>query len=104
MKLCSHLSILCMASSGLTLCAADAIGSPQTVPANSQSLIQSLGAVALFAAGGVILLIIGFKAFDKAVTQVDLEQEIRKGNTAAAVLAGSLIVALGLIIAAAIRG
>ena len=104
MKLCSRLPILVLASSGLTLYASDAIGVPHTPPANSLPMIQSLGAVALFAAVGVILLIIGFKAFDKAVTQVDLEQEIRKGNTAAAVLAGSLIVALGLIIAAAIRG
>ena len=49
-------------------------------------------------------MIAGFKIFDKAVAHVDLEKEIQKGNVAAAVLAGAVIIALGLIIAASISG
>ena len=68
------------------------------------SLLDAVGYAALFAGTGVALMIAGFKVFDKAVAHVDLEKEIQKGNVAAAVLAGAVIIALGLIIAASISG
>lgn len=68
------------------------------------TLLDALGYAALFAGIGVALMIAGFKVFDKAVAHVDLEKEIQKGNVAAAVLAGAVIIALGLIIAASISG
>lgn len=51
---------------------------------------------------GIIMVIVGFKIFDRVITRIDLEEEIKKGNVAAAVLSGAVIVALGLIVAASI--
>ena len=48
-----------------------------------------------------ILVFVGFKLFDKAITKINLEAEIAKGNVAAAVLSGAAIIALAIIIAAA---
>ena len=81
--------------------AADGTGATTWHP---NSLLDAVGYAALFAGIGVVLMIAGFKVFDKAVAHVDLEKEIQKGNVAAAVLAGAVIIALGLIIAAAISG
>jgi uncharacterized membrane protein YjfL (UPF0719 family) len=46
------------------------------------------------------MIVAGFKVFDKIITRIDLEQEILKGNTAAAILSGAVIIALAIIIAA----
>ena len=81
--------------------AADGTAAPSWHP---DSLLDAVGYAALFAGTGVALMIAGFKVFDKAVAHVDLEKEIQKGNVAAAVLAGAVIIALGLIIAASISG
>ncbi len=90
----------------LTLAAASASAADGTAATtwHPNSLLDAVGYAALFAGIGVVLMIAGFKVFDKAVAHVDLEKEIQKGNVAAAVLAGAVIIALGLIIAAAISG
>ncbi len=93
----------------LTLFTASALSSaaaelPAAISWHPNSVLEALGYAALFAGAGVALMIAGFKVFDKAVAHVDLEKEIQKGNVAAAVLAGAVIIALGLIIAASISG
>ena len=90
----------------LILTATSATGADGTAATtwHPNSLLDAVGYAALFAGIGVVLMIAGFKVFDKAVAHVDLEKEIQKGNVAAAVLAGAVIIALGLIIAAAISG
>jgi len=70
----------------------------------SQSRPHQLGHALLylvvFAIVGVLTMIGGFKLFDKAITRINLEQEILKGNTAAGILAGAVIIGLSIIIAA----
>lgn len=64
----------------------------------SQALLNS----ALFGGAGILLLLIGFKIFDKLLTRIDIEGEIQKGNIAAAIIAGAVLIGLALILAAAI--
>jgi uncharacterized membrane protein YjfL (UPF0719 family) len=71
-----------------------AVESWQTVP-------DALGQMTVFAAAGVILLLISFKIFDKVITKIDLEHEISKGNIAAAILASAVLIAMSIILAMA---
>jgi putative membrane protein len=68
---------------------------------HAKNLGEALLYTALFGVVGIVLVFIGFKIFDKAITKIDLEAEISKGNTAAAILSGAAIIAVAIIIAAA---
>ncbi len=59
---------------------------------------------AAYALFGTLLLLACFKVFDKILTRVDLEGEVRKGNVAAGILSAAVLVAIALIIAASISG
>lgn len=65
-----------------------------------QTVLGALGYTALFGLLGLIMMIVGFKIFDKVITHIDLEGEIKKGNMAAAVLSAGVLIGLALIIAA----
>jgi uncharacterized membrane protein YjfL (UPF0719 family) len=87
------------------LWAASAMAQPQVLPTenwHAHTVGQALGYSALFGFMGIVMVLIGCKIFDKTVTRINLEQEILKGNVAAAILSGSAIIAIGLIIAASI--
>jgi len=61
-------------------------------------------AAVVFAAIGIVMAILGFKLFDK-LTPGKLDEEIlQKQNIAAAILAGSFILGICIIVAAAIHG
>ena len=68
---------------------------------HAKNLGEALLYTAVFGIVGIILVFIGFKIFDKAITKIDLEAEVAKGNVAAAILSGAAIIALAIIIAAA---
>ena len=68
---------------------------------HARNLGEALLYTAVFGVVGIVLVFAGFKIFDKAITKIDLEAEVAKGNVAAAVLCGSAIVAIAIIIAAA---
>ena len=71
---------------------------------HAQSLGQALGYMILFSAVGIIAAIAGYKLFDKC-TPGDLHNEIvQNKNVAAAVVAGSVILGVCIIIAAAMLG
>jgi len=71
---------------------------------HAQSLGQALAYTALFALAGTALAILGYKLFDK-FTPGDLHREIVENrNVAAAIVAGSVIIGVSLIIVAAIMG
>jgi uncharacterized membrane protein YjfL (UPF0719 family) len=71
---------------------------------HAQTLGQALGYMLLFALAGVIAAIVGYKLFDKC-TPGDLTREIVENrNVAAAIVAGSVILGVCLIIAAAMLG
>jgi putative membrane protein len=65
------------------------------------SITHGLLLFAVFGLAGIIMAIIGYKLFDK-MTPGNLHQEIFENkNIAAAVLAGSVIIGVSLILAAA---
>lgn len=68
---------------------------------HAQTLGHAMLNCVAFAALGFALMLIGFKIFDRVITHIDIEKEIAKGNVAAAVLAGAVIISLSLIIVAA---
>lgn len=68
---------------------------------HAKTLGEALGYCALFGLLGAVLVVIGFKIFDKIITRVDIEGEVQKGNVAAAILGGAVIIALAIIVAAA---
>ena len=64
--------------------------------------LESILSTVIFGAIGIIMAIAGFKLFD-AVIHFNVEQEIcEKNNIAAAILAGSMIIGICLIIAFAV--
>jgi len=64
---------------------------------------QSLLNCTLFGALGVLLVTLGFKAFDLILHKVDLEQEVAKGNIAASIFSAAALIAFAIIIATAIH-
>ena len=68
---------------------------------HAKNLGEALLYTAVFGIVGIILVFLGFKIFDKAITKINLEAEVAKGNVAAAILSGAAIIALAIIIAAA---
>jgi uncharacterized membrane protein YjfL (UPF0719 family) len=71
---------------------------------HAQTLAQAIGYMILFSAIGIIAAIAGYKLFDKC-TPGDLHHEILQNkNVAAAIVAGSVILGVCIIIAAAMLG
>lgn len=71
---------------------------------HAQSLGQAIGYMLLFSGIGILVAIGGYKLFDKC-TPGDLHQEIvQNKNVAAAIVAGSVILGVCLIIAASMLG
>jgi uncharacterized membrane protein YjfL (UPF0719 family) len=71
---------------------------------HAQTLGQAIGYMVLFSAVGIIAAIAGYKLFDKC-TPGDLHNEIvQNKNVAAAIVAGSVILGVCIIIAAAMLG
>ena len=68
-----------------------------------QSLIEGLTSTVVFGVIGIALAVIGFKVFDRAI-HADIEKEIFENkNMAAAILAGSVVLGVSLIVAATIH-
>jgi hypothetical protein len=81
-----------------------AADTPATTGWHAQTLGQALGYMVLFSAVGIIAAIAGYKLFDKC-TPGDLHNEIvQHKNVAAAIVAGSVILGVCIIIAAAMLG
>lgn len=71
---------------------------------HAQSLGQAIGYMLLFGGIGILMAIVGYKVFDKC-TPGELHREIVENkNVAAAIIGGSVILGVCLIIAAAMVG
>lgn len=71
---------------------------------HAQSLGQAIAYLVLFALIGIVLAIVGYKAFDR-FTPGHLHKEIVENrNIAAAIIGGSVILGVCVIIAAAMLG
>lgn len=80
------------------------VDAPAAAGWHAQSLGEAVGYMALFAAIGILLAIIGYKLFDKC-TPGDMHKEIVENkNVAAAIIGGAVILGVCIIIAAAMLG
>jgi uncharacterized membrane protein YjfL (UPF0719 family) len=57
----------------------------------------------LYAVGGVILMWIAYRTFDKLMPQVDFAEELKRGNVAVAVFIGALFISIAMIIGGALN-
>lgn len=57
----------------------------------------------LYAVLGVILMYLSYRAFDKLTPEVNFAEELRKGNTAAAIFIAALFIGIALIIAGSLN-
>jgi putative membrane protein len=65
--------------------------------------MNMIAAVA-FGVIGIVILLLGFKVFEKMTPKLDIEDELRKGNMAVGVVVAAMLVAMALILKMAIGG
>ena len=65
-------------------------------------MLHSLGTSVLFGIVGILLAIVGYKLFDLVETKIDFADEVRKGNTAVAILVGAFILGICFIVGKAV--
>lgn len=68
------------------------------------SVVHGSILVLVYSLVGAAVLALGYRLFDKIISKVNLEDEVGRGNIAAAVLSAGVIVALAIVVAAAIAG
>lgn len=61
-------------------------------------LFGSLGTSIVFGLVGIILLIFGYWFFDMILTKIDFNEELKKNNTAIAIVIAGFMIAIGIII------
>lgn len=57
----------------------------------------------LYAAGGLVLMLVAYKVFDWLSPRLDFDEELNKGNIAVAIFIGSIFVTIGLIISGSLK-
>jgi uncharacterized membrane protein YjfL (UPF0719 family) len=63
---------------------------------------DSLGIAALFGGLGIVMSAVGYKLFDLVETRIDFADEIKKGNTAAAIVIAGFLIGICFIIGRAV--
>ncbi|MDQ6831032.1 MAG: DUF350 domain-containing protein [Gemmatimonadota bacterium] len=57
----------------------------------------------IYAALGVVLMFLSYRAIDRLTPQVDFPEELRKGNIAVAIFIAALFIAIAMIIGGALK-
>lgn len=52
----------------------------------------------IFGIVGIVLLIVGYCVFDKVLTKIDFNEELKNKNIAAAIVISGFMIAIGIII------
>lgn len=81
-----------------------AVEAPAVTGWRAQTLTEALGYMALFAAVGIFLAIVGYKIFDKCTPGEMHKEIIENKNVAAAIIGGAVILGVCIVIAAAMLG
>ncbi|EES48048.1 DUF350 domain-containing protein [Clostridium botulinum] len=61
-------------------------------------ILYNAGLSVTFGVVGIILLIIGYCAFDKVLTKIDFTEELKDKNIAVAIVIAGFMIAIGVII------
>jgi uncharacterized membrane protein YjfL (UPF0719 family) len=67
-----------------------------------QSFWHALASCVIFGAVGIILTLLGFKAFDWITPKLDLEKELMDRNVAVAIVVAAVILGIAYVIAQAV--
>lgn len=57
----------------------------------------------LYAVGGVVLMWLAFRVFDRMMPHLDFAEELKRGNVAVAVFIGALFISIAMIIGGALN-
>lgn len=61
-------------------------------------LLANIGLSIVFGFVGIVLLILGYIIFDKVLTKIDFNEELKKNNIAVAIVIAGFMIAIGIII------
>ncbi len=62
-------------------------------------VLNNIGISIIFGFIGIILLVFGYWFFDKVLTKLDFNQELKEKNVAMAIVIAGFMIAIGIIIA-----
>lgn len=62
-------------------------------------ILNNIVSSIIFGLIGIILLVFGYWFFDKVLTKIDFNQELKEKNTAMAIVIAGFMIAIGVIIA-----
>lgn len=57
----------------------------------------------LYAIGGVVLMWLSYRVFDRLMPYVDFAEELKRGNIAVAIFIGALFISIAMIVAGALN-
>ena len=57
----------------------------------------------LYAIGGIVLMWLSYRVFDKLMPQVDQLEELKRGNVAVSIFIGALFISIAMIVAGALN-
>ena len=57
----------------------------------------------LYAVGGVVLMWLSYRIFDRLMPQVDFPEELKRGNVAVAIFIGALFISIAMIVGGALN-
>ena len=63
-----------------------------------EKILLDAGLSIVFGILGIILLIVGYCVFDKVLTKVDFNEELKNKNVAVAIVIAGFMIAIGIII------
>ena len=63
------------------------------------SVLTNIGISIIFGFIGIVLLVFGYWFFDKVLTKLDFNQELKEKNVAMAIVIAGFMIAIGIIIA-----
>lgn len=61
-------------------------------------MLYEVGLSLVFGIIGIVLMIIGYCVFDKVLTKVDFNEELKNKNVAVAIVIAGFMIAIGIII------
>lgn len=68
------------------------------VPVEFQPMIDALVATGAFGLLGILLMLIGFKAFELVTRRLDIEKQLEGGNVAVGVVVAALLLGVSAIV------
>lgn len=69
-----------------------------SIPAETQALLHALLGTAAFGLLGLVLMLVGFKAFEMVTARVDIEKQLEERNMAVGVVVAALLLGVSLIV------